>query len=138
MRPKAAPQRVALGGGPGSGQAGEGGAGKGDTGGGSAGGGDAGGDCEQDVDFVSGLALFRLHSCINHSCCPNAHMTFSAAEARGHACQSPVHLLICDKMLFVWPLPNTPCAAETVKLIILLRTCSLLCRAEVMDTRPEF
>ena len=64
--------------------AGEGVAGKGDTGGGSAGGGDAGGDCEQDVDFVSGLALFRLHSCINHSCCPNAHMTFSAEIGRAH------------------------------------------------------
>ena len=49
------------------------------------GGGDGGGECGND-DFVSGIGLFRIHSCINHSCSPNAYMTFSVAESRAHAC----------------------------------------------------
>lgn len=51
----------------------------------SEGGGDGGGEFGDD-DFVSGIGVFRIHSCINHSCSPNAYMTFSDAESRAHAC----------------------------------------------------
>ena len=43
-------------------------------------------DAADDSDeFVTGMALFRIQSCINHSCAPNARMTYSRHEACGHA-----------------------------------------------------
>ena len=39
------------------------------------------------TEFVTGMGLVRIHSCMNHSCAPNANMTFSEHEDRGHACK---------------------------------------------------
>ena len=63
------------------------------------------------------MGMFRIHSCINHSCNPNAHMTFSGAEHRGHAWVRALRDIVeGEEILISYVDPTLPLASRQAKL----------------------